>query len=72
MMKLKGTIEHETDKAILFHITSDGEGCNLQGQTEWFPKSKTKMNKKIVDGQRIIRIPNWLYEDKIVVNFYNM
>ena len=43
-------------------------GFHLQGQKEWFPKANIKMNKKVVDGERIIRVQNWLYDSKIKVD----
>ena len=70
MMKLKGYVKHETDKAILFHITSDEEGFHLSGQTEWFPKSHIKLPKKIDNKEITIRVQNWLYDSKIKYNFY--
>ena len=68
MQKLKGKIKVETDEAILIEITEDMEGFHLDHQTEWFPKSQIKMNKKVIDGERIIRIPNWIYDDKIRID----
>lgn len=68
MQKLKGYVRAETDKAILFQITEDMQGFHLEGQTEWFPKSRIKMNKKVISGERIIHVQNWLYDDKIIVD----
>lgn len=68
MQKLKGKIKVETDNAILFEITEDMEGFHLEGQTEWFPKSHIKMNKKVINGERIIYVQNWLYDDKIRID----
>jgi len=67
MMTLKGKILVETDKAIRFQILED-ECMHLQGQIEWFPKSKTKILKR-KDGEiRTINVQNWLYDDKIIIN----
>ena len=64
MQKLKGRIEKETDKAIYFHITSDEWGFNLANQTEWFPKSRIKLPKKMYRKEISIYIPDWLYDSK--------
>ena len=66
MTKLRGKIIAETDKAILFQIIED-ECFHLQGQTEWFPKSHIKINKKTVDGKKIIYVQEWLYNSKIKI-----
>lgn len=67
MMKLRDRILNETDKAIRFQILED-ECFHLQGQTEWFPKSKIKILKR-KDGEiRTINVQNWLYDDKIIIN----
>ena len=49
MMKLTGTIECQTDKAIFFSIRDD-ICLNLQGRKIWFPKSKINLPEKINHG----------------------
>ena len=67
MYRLKGDIVNETDRAILFRITSDEHGFHLDGQVEWFPKSKIRLPKK-QQGEISIYIPCWLYDDRIRVD----
>ena len=65
MMKLRGYVIEETDKAILFQITSDECGFHLGGLTEWFPKSHIKL-PKVLHGKEIsIYVQHWLYDSKI-------
>lgn len=66
MMKLKGEIIRQTDKAILFGIEEDIY-LSLQGRTCWFPISKIKLPKR-QKGTINIYIPNWLYDSNIIVS----
>lgn len=68
MMKLKGYVKSETNKAILFEITSDENGFHLEGQTEWFPISHTRLPKKLYGKEISIYVHNWLYDSKIHVD----
>ena len=68
MMKLKGYVKSETDKAILFEITSDEWGFHLEGQTEWFPKSHIKLPKRLYEKEISIYVQNWLYDSAIVLD----
>ena len=71
MMKLRGYLKNETDKAILFEITSDPGGVHLQGQTEWFPKSTIRLPKRL-HGEISIYVHNWFYDTKVIVNHQNI
>jgi hypothetical protein len=64
-MKLRGYVIQETDKAILFQITSDECGFHLGGLTEWFPKSHIRLPKVLHDKEIRIYVQNWLYDSKI-------
>jgi len=68
MQKLKGYVKTETDKAILFQITSDEWGYHLDNQLEWFPKSHIKLPKKLYGKEISIYVQNWLYDSKIIID----
>ncbi|GAG15613.1 unnamed protein product [marine sediment metagenome] len=68
MMKLKGTIIRETDKAIRFHVTEDLL-IHLQDGKYWFPKSKIRLPKH-KEGEITIYVQNWLYDATVTKPAY--
>jgi len=66
MVKLRGAIGRETPDAIEFHVVYDECG-QIDGQTEWFPKSRIKLPKKL-KGTISIYVQNWLYDTKIKID----
>ena len=71
MIKLRGHVIIETDKAILFEITEDIH-LHLQGRMEWFPKSHIQLPKKLYGKEISIYVQNWLYDDKIRIDEMTM
>jgi len=65
MVKLRGQIIHETEKAVMFEITEDECG-RLDGQTEWFAKSHIKLPKK-KEGTISIYVQCWMYDSKMKI-----
>lgn len=66
MMQLRGRIEAETTKAILFKVEED-ICSHLKGKTIWFPKSKIKLPKRR-EGTININVPNWLYDEHVTID----
>lgn len=58
-----GTVERETEKAVLFQFVNDEDGRSLG--SHWIPKSKIK---NLIDnhapGESIIVIPDWIARDR--------
>lgn len=60
MVKLRGHVKHETEKAILFEVSEDIH-LHLNGLIKWFPKSNIRL-PKILHGKEIsIYVQNWFY-----------
>jgi hypothetical protein len=65
MMQLRGTIQGESEKAILFYIEED-ICLHLKGRRLWFPKSKIKLPKRR-QGIINIYVQDWLYDRNIII-----
>jgi hypothetical protein len=64
MMKLRGYVIKETDKAILFAITED-ICLHLRGLHIWFAKAPIRLPKRLHDKVISIYIPDWMYNEHI-------
>lgn len=66
--KLKGTILHETEKAIQFNIDSVQGEYLEDSQTEWFPISQTKsITRTSGQGTDEIEVAEWLLKRKELI-----
>jgi hypothetical protein len=55
-VEISGTIEHETDKAILFKTDAMGD------PKVWVPKSLIDWTEEASDGLTVISVPEWFAE----------
>lgn len=59
MIKIKGKIVGETNRALQLEVTED-EHSQLTGKSIWFPKSQIRLDEKEI----CISISEWLHEAK--------
>ena len=68
MMTIKAKILVRTEKAALLQIVVD-EYLQLKGYKGWFPLSELKIRElKRSPGLYSITMPNWLYDDHVVID----